>query len=103
MNLQKIWQRLIDFREERNWGEYHTDEALARSLMIEGAELNRLFQWGQSPDNETLADEVADNLIYSLYLCINRGFNPVEIIENKIAKNAEKYPIGEHGKWEQTT
>jgi len=99
MNISEIKEILIKFREDRNWNKYHTDPELARSLMIEAAELNRLFQWGQDPDDLILADEIADNLIYCLYLCINRGLNPVDIIETKIKKNAEKYPVSAKMEW----
>lgn len=97
--MTELWNALIDFRNERGWDSYHTDEALARSLMIEGAELNRLFQWGQYPGNEELAEEVADCMIYCMYICINRGLDPLEIIKNKIKKNAMKYPADKKHSW----
>ena len=99
MNLGKAWKELIDFREERGWGKYHTDAELARALMIEAAELNRLFIWGMKQGNEKLQEEIADTMIYCIYLCINNGFNPEEIILNKIKKNAEKYPATKKHEW----
>ena len=99
MNIREIWSKLIEFRVDRKWDKYHTEEALARSLMIEGAELNRLYQWGQNPTIDELSDEVADCMIYCMYLCIERGLNPEQIIFDKIKKNAEKYPIGGKNEW----
>jgi NTP pyrophosphatase (non-canonical NTP hydrolase) len=92
--MKNTIKKLITFRDARNWQGFHTEAELARSLMIEGAELNRMYQWQQSPTDERLAEEVADCMIYALYLCEKRGLDPVEIVNRKIEKNGEKYPIG---------
>jgi NTP pyrophosphatase (non-canonical NTP hydrolase) len=90
--MKNVMARLEKFRDDRDWSKLHTEGELARSLMIEGAELNRLFQWGESPTRERLSEEVADCLIYGLNLCLIAGFDPIAIINAKIDKNAVKYP-----------
>ncbi|MDD5513489.1 MAG: nucleotide pyrophosphohydrolase [Dehalococcoidales bacterium] len=93
MQIDKL---LIDFRNARDWGQHHTGPELARSLMIEAAELNRIFQWPlmERPIDETaLADELADIAIYTRYLCQKYGINLDAAIIAKVDKNAEKYPI----------
>jgi len=90
--MNNIINELIEFRNARNWQGYHAEPELARSLMIEGAELNREYQWGKSPSGERLAEEVADVMIYALYLCEKRGLDPETIIREKMVKNAVKYP-----------
>jgi NTP pyrophosphatase (non-canonical NTP hydrolase) len=99
---KEIWDKLIDFREKRNWDKYHTPEELARSLMIESAELNRLFQWGEEwQDKQTwpphrvklITEELADIGIYLTYLCIEYGIDINQAIHDKIEKNAIKYPV----------
>ena len=92
--MDNLIKDLIAFRDARNWSKHHTEPELARALMIEGAELNRLYLWGQTPTTNRLAEEVADNLIYCLYLCEKRGLNPKQIIRDKMALNAVKYPAG---------
>jgi NTP pyrophosphatase (non-canonical NTP hydrolase) len=90
--MNEIMARLKKFRDDRNWLEFHTERELARSLMIEGAELNRLYQWGESPTTDRLSEEVADCLIYGLNICLKAGLDPIDIISQKIDKNAIKYP-----------
>jgi NTP pyrophosphatase (non-canonical NTP hydrolase) len=94
--MKEIIKKLIAFRDERNWEDFHTPPNLARSIMIEGAELNRNFQWGpewKSPDIENVADEVADVMIYCLTMCHELGVDPEKIILQKIEKNGIKYPV----------
>jgi dCTP diphosphatase len=93
MSMGNILKRLVDFRNARGWHKVHIEPELARSLMIEAAELNELYQWGQEPTQERLAEEVADVLIYALYLCEARDLDPEEIIHAKIDKNGLKYPL----------
>lgn len=63
-----------------------------------GAELLELFQWVQPEEvihakRERLEEELADVLIYSLMMADNLDFDIEEIINKKLVKNAEKYPI----------
>jgi len=94
---QEIRNKLIDFRDKRNWQKHHTPEELARSIMIEGAELNRLFQWPLMPRKQDhiqqIKDELADIAIYLTYLTIEYGIDIEQAIQEKIEKNAKKYPI----------
>ena len=91
--MPKIIDQLIKFREDRGWGKHHTPDNLAQALNIEAAELQELFLWGKEPDTEKIAEELADVLIYALYMVDRYGFCMAGIIENKMAKNAIKYPV----------
>ena len=97
--IEEILKELEKFKNDRNWGKYHSEPELARSLMIEAAELNRLYQWGQTPDDNRFADEVADCIIYCLNLCLQRAAtsDPIAILRHKIKINAEKYPAVDDG------
>jgi len=92
----KLRQELIDFCASRGWGNDHSGPNLARAIMVEAAELNRLFQWGVEPidgdDFENLSDELADIAIYLEYLFVNYNINIDRAVRKKIAKNAIKYP-----------
>ena len=90
--MKKVIEKLIKFRNERNWQQFHTMERMATSAHMEAGELASLFQWGKTPDPERVKEEVADNAIYLLYLCERYGFDLEDIIMEKIKKNAEKYP-----------
>ena len=91
--MQDIIEELVAFRNARKWGKHHTEAELARALIIEAAELNELLLWGEEADQERYGEEVADVLIYALYLCEKRHLDPATIIHAKIEKNAIKYPV----------
>ena len=38
-------QRVLKFRDDRNWRQFHTPKDLAISMSLEVAELLELFQW----------------------------------------------------------
>ena len=43
--IAEITKLLIDFRDARNWQQFHNPKDLALALSIEAAELNELFLW----------------------------------------------------------
>jgi len=91
--MKEVIKELIEFRDKRNWVQYHTTPELCRALSIEVSELNELFLWGSIPDKERIAEEVADVMIYSIYIAQNYGLDIETIIREKIIKNAKKYPL----------
>ncbi|HHZ18692.1 MAG TPA: nucleotide pyrophosphohydrolase [Acholeplasmataceae bacterium] len=91
---KEVMDKILAFRAERNWEQYHTGENLAKSLIIEAGELLELYQWGNEIENvERLKEELADVLIYALLLADRYQLNVEDIILKKLEKNAEKYPI----------
>jgi NTP pyrophosphatase (non-canonical NTP hydrolase) len=54
---------------------------------------NTLYQWGKTARQEALQEEIADVLIYCLYLCEKRGIDPEKAIVEKIARNEVRYPV----------
>lgn len=92
--LEKVINDIKKFNEDRNWDQFHTPANLAKSICIEAAELLECFQWSNDEYNlESLKEELADVLIYCLQLSIALNLDPIEIIENKMIKNAKKYPV----------
>lgn len=98
--MNKIIQAVNQFRDERNWRQFHNEKDLAISISLEASELLELFQW-KSPEEtlatkqEQLKEELADVLIYSLMLVDNLNLDVETIIKEKLAKNAQKYPIAQ--------
>lgn len=91
--MKEIIKEIIKFRDERNWKEFHTPSNLAKSIMIEAAELLENYQWSDlEKDLENVKEELADILIYSLTLAHYYDFDIKDIILNKIVKNNLKYP-----------
>lgn len=89
----EIIEKIIAFRDARQWKPYHTGENLAKSICIEASELLELFQWESEIKNiERLKEELADVLIYSLTLAHEYQLDVEQIILDKIEKNGKKYP-----------
>ena len=98
MNLAELTQALRQFRDERNWAQFHTLRNLIVSLNLEAAELLELTQWKSEEEmleisGEALRDECADVLLYLLLIADKAGINLEEAARNKLKKNAAKYPI----------
>lgn len=103
MDLKNLQAQLRDFAAARDWPQYHSPKNLAMALMVESAELAEIFQWltpEQSiavRDNaalkESIADEVADVLLYLLQLADHAGVDLDAAVENKLRKNAIKHPV----------
>lgn len=91
--MDEIIARLREFREERDWGKFHTPENLSKSIVIEAAELLENFQWDNQYDQDNLQEELADVMIYCLLLADHLKLDVKDIINNKIDKNEAKYPI----------
>lgn len=97
LDLQPVIDELISFQEERDWRQFHNPKDLAVSISIEAAELLEVFQWSGADTScedrvSKMREELADVLIYCIYLADAIGVNPLEIIEEKIKINREKYP-----------
>lgn len=98
-DIQKLITVINEFRDERNWRQYHNPKDLAISISIEAAELLEDFQWINSEEalkenKENIREEIADVLIYSLMLCSDLDLDVKEIVEEKMVKNGKKYPVG---------
>ncbi|WP_042461746.1 nucleotide pyrophosphohydrolase [Neobacillus dielmonensis] len=95
--MSESMKRINQFRDERNWRQFHNEKDLAISISLEANELLELFQWKtpeESKENtERLKEELADVLIYSYMMADNLGFDIDEIITEKLIKNARKYPV----------
>lgn len=91
--MDEVKIELIKFQKERDWKKFHTPENLAKSISIEAAELLEHFQWGKEYDVDEVADELADVLIYSLYMADSLNLDIKKIILNKMKKNTIKYPV----------
>lgn len=96
MNSLKHLQRLlIDFRNERDWEQFHNPKDLTLAISIEASELNELFlrKKPEEADVEKVKEELADIFAYALLPAEQYNLDIDEIVLNKISKNAEKYPL----------
>lgn len=93
MNQDDACQNLREFVRERNWGQFHTPENLAKSISIEAAELLECFQWGAPSNSEDIRLELADVLTYAYLLADRLDENPADLIQEKLAITRSKYPV----------
>jgi len=103
-SMADIQQAVRDFRDARDWRQFHSPKNLSMSIAIEAAELMEHFQWLTSEEAATLSEtdpqarqaiseELADVLIYCFSLADILDLDVAEIILDKLAKNAQKYPV----------
>jgi NTP pyrophosphatase (non-canonical NTP hydrolase) len=96
-----LLKKLIIFRQERNWEKFHKPKDLAMAAAIEAAELMEEFLWHSEDEvvkkieasKERYADEIADTMVYLMLLANDLGIDMYSAIENKLGKNAQKYPV----------
>lgn len=98
MDFESVREDVLAFRDEREWAQFHNPKDLAISLSLEAAELLECFQWSGSDfdvssKDKAIREELADVLIYAIYLADSKGIDLASAIESKLAKNRDKYPV----------
>ena len=93
-NWEDLQKKLIEFRNERDWEQFHNPKDLALALSIEAAELNEIFLWKKSEEADVnkIKEELADVLAYAILLAEKYNLDINQIVLDKIQKNAQKYP-----------
>lgn len=94
-----IW-RLVEFRDRRDWAQFHDPKDLAEAISIEAAELLELFLWKTPEESRKLsekdrahaAEEIADVFIYLALLSHELGVDIEKAVLEKLKKNEAKYP-----------
>lgn len=111
-DIQHLIKRILAFRDERDWKQFHTPKELAISIAIEAGELLENFQWRSRGEKahidahkEEIGEELADVFMLSFLLAEELGLDVEKIVENKLEKNAKKYPAdkarGKDKKWSE--
>lgn len=97
--IDEMQHALRTFRDERDWAQFHNPKDLAVALSIEASELLECYLWKPSEQAALSAvkEELADVFAYALLLADQYHFDVKQIVLEKIAKNALKYPV-EHAK-----
>lgn len=112
-DLKDLTQKITEFRDARDWKQFHNPKDLAISLLLEAAEVLEHFQW-KSPEEmeqhlqehkEDVAEELADVMYWVLLMSNDLGIDINVAVEKKLQKNNEKYPLdkskGNHLKYNQ--
>ena len=99
---------VMEFRDARDWRQFHSLRNLIISLNLEVAELLELTQWKNDAEvealpadpqaAEALRDECADILLYLLLIADAAGIDLAAAARAKLAKNGARYPVDKaHG------
>lgn len=91
---QTTIDRIRKFSEDRDWDQFHSPANLAKSIVIEAAELLECFQWdNENYDLQNVKEELADIIVYCQDLLDKLGLDVDEIVNMKMTQNEEKYPV----------
>ncbi|TXF35347.1 nucleotide pyrophosphohydrolase [Collinsella sp. BA40] len=98
MEFKEAEKKALLFRDERDWAQFHNPKDLAISISLEASELLETFQWSGvdthvEASNKHMAAELADIMIYAIYLADELGIDLPQTISDKIDANAVKYPV----------
>lgn len=95
---QNTVDMILNFRDERDWKQFHNPKDLAISLSLEAAELMEVFQWSGTDvvcadKKDKIAEELADVLVYCTLMADACGLDMDEIVQKKMEVNNKKYPV----------
>ncbi|MBQ9156299.1 MAG: nucleotide pyrophosphohydrolase [Eubacterium sp.] len=110
-SIKELIEKIVAFRDARDWKQFHNPKDMAISISLEAAELLEVFQWsGADTEADTdkkmgkIKEELADVLIYALLMGYDLGLDISEIVTSKIDENNRKYPAGKaYGKADKYT
>ena len=90
--------KVLKFRDDRNWKQFHNPKDLAISINLEAAELLEIFQWSGADitcedKKDKIKEELADVLNYCILMADICELDMDEIIQDKVKRNEEKYPV----------
>jgi len=101
--FEELVERVVRFRDDRDWAQFHNPKDLAISVSLEASELLELFQWKDPEEVRALredpagraraAEEMADILILLLSAAESMGIDLYAATLEKIETNARKYPV----------
>jgi NTP pyrophosphatase (non-canonical NTP hydrolase) len=110
-NIKNLTERIIAFRNARDWKQFHNPKDVALSLVLEAGEVMEHFQWKNKEEmekyvidkKEDISDELADVLYWVLLMSHDLNIDVLDALEKKIKKNEDKYPVekakGNHTKY----
>lgn len=92
---------VVQFRDDRDWKQFHNPKDCAISLSLEASELLEHFQWKGKEEieeyvvshKEQIGDELADVLYWVLLLSNDLRIDIADTFVRKLEKNDAKYPV----------
>jgi len=111
--LAELTEKIIAFRDARDWQQFHNHKDTAISLLLEAAEVLEHFQWKSKEEiddyvkshKEYVGEELADVLYWVLLMSHDLNLDIVGAFEKKMEQNEKKYPVekakGRHEKYDR--
>ena len=111
MTIEELQKKIVKFRDDRNWKQFHNPKDLAISLSLEYSELLEHFQWKSKEEieehikinKEKIAEELSDVLYWVLLISYDLNIDFKKALNRKILVNSKKYPVekakGKHTKY----
>ncbi|MFA6520363.1 MAG: nucleotide pyrophosphohydrolase [Candidatus Paceibacterota bacterium] len=109
--IKSLTKLINDFREARDWKQFHNPKDVAISLSLEAGEVLEHFQWKSKEEIEKyiktnkneIGDELADVFYWVLLLSDDLNIDIEKALRKKMKENNKKYPIkkakGRHNKY----
>lgn len=90
--------KVLKFRDDRDWKQFHDPKDLAISISLEASELLEIFQWSRNDvycldKIDKIKEELADVMNYCILMADACDLDLDKIITDKIKLNAAKYPV----------
>ena len=112
-DIKKLTEHVINFRDARDWKQFHNPKDVALSMVLEASELMEHFQWKTvhevegyiKKNKKAISEELADVLYWVLLMSHDLGIDVKDALIKKLAKNKKKYPVkkakGKHTKYDR--
>lgn len=100
-DIKKLTDKVVKFRDQRDWKQFHNPKDCAISLSLEASEVLEHFQWKNKEEIEQyikdhkgeVSEELADVLYWVLLMSHDLNINLPQAFNKKLKKNEKKYPI----------
>lgn len=101
--IEMLTKAITEFRDDRDWKQFHNPKDLAISLVLEATELLEIFQWKTSEEIKSdldgiqgsIGEELADVLYWTLLLANDLGIDIKDAFHQKMSVNEKKYPVAQ--------
>jgi len=99
--IQNLTKKIVEFRDARNWKQFHNPKDLALSLVLEAGEVMEHFQWKNKEEidkylvdkKEEISEELADVFYWILLMSHDFNIDIEKALERKLEINNKKYPV----------
>ena len=99
--LKALTEKILKFRDERNWSQFHDPKNLAVAISLEASELQEIFLWNTTEESKKISDEkvtkikneLADLFIFMTYMCDHFEIDLLDAVKKKLLINNDKYPV----------